>query len=171
MQARSEEYKFITLKKYALFSIKKGAAQGRSENVFRLFLKPASRPTIPFGGRCSTQRQVATSEGPYTLRHRTMKGSWTACGIISTHSYQIMPEAGECYKIYAKYFYDVQQYQNAIDYALKSSEIFDRMKLPRDQVEALQVAADAYDLLGDTRTSNGILKQCNQILLENHEGR
>ncbi|PWK15579.1 helix-turn-helix transcriptional regulator [Tumebacillus permanentifrigoris] len=94
-----------------------------------------------------------------------------AIELIATHEYQALPESGECYKVYAKYFYELEQYQNSIHYALKSSDIFDRMKLLRDQVEALQIAADAYDQLGETRKANEILKQCNQILLQNHEGR
>jgi tetratricopeptide (TPR) repeat protein len=80
-------------------------------------------------------------------------------------------ESGELHLISARYFYRDESFPKAIDYALKSSEIFGNINMIRDQVNTLKVAVDSYESLGNLEEALKIERKRNDLLQQLSEER
>lgn len=87
-----------------------------------------------------------------------------ATELIQTHSLENAPESAECYRIFAIYYYTINDYSASIEHAWRSAEIFDRMKLIKDQVEAMKVIVDCHQELGDFEQALRFERQRNGLL-------
>ncbi|PWK14451.1 helix-turn-helix domain-containing protein [Tumebacillus permanentifrigoris] len=72
-----------------------------------------------------------------------------ALEIKKNHQISICLEAGELLSSNSRYLLAIQKLEEAIQYSIKSSEIFGILGMVRDQIEALKIAVAAYQSNGN----------------------
>ncbi len=73
-------------------------------------------------------------------------------------------ESGECYQVFARYYFTIEEYDLAIEKSLKSSGIFNLIGMIADQVDSLQIACDSYFELGDHLNAFHLERICTKLL-------
>ncbi|ARU62107.1 hypothetical protein CBW65_14695 [Tumebacillus avium] len=94
-----------------------------------------------------------------------LKSLQTGGSFIEQYSRNNTYHAALLYRAYSDYYNHCLNFHKALEYAFKSSEIFDTMSLLKDTVKSLQLAVTAYQNLGDYENALEISKKCNRLLL------
>ncbi|PWK14804.1 tetratricopeptide repeat protein, partial [Tumebacillus permanentifrigoris] len=90
--------------------------------------------------------------------------------LIQDHQLEATVEAAEYYKMLAMNFIRMNQFNDVFEYALKSSELFGKMGLVIDQLESLQLVAEAYELVGNYKMALSYERLCKEIALDLRKG-
>lgn len=72
-----------------------------------------------------------------------------ALQMIEEHALSECHEVGDLYLTIATYHYSISKYNNSIDNALKSSELFDILGLHGERIRALKIVVESYQALKD----------------------
>jgi tetratricopeptide (TPR) repeat protein len=116
---------------------------------------------------------LAKMAGVYLQLHQDEKA--LAClkqaeECVRVHAMQRDPETGELYRTFSSYFFKQRDYRQAIEYGLRSAELFEGIGLIGDQVDSLQVVADAFREMGDLGQAWHYERMCVQRLKQLQEG-
>lgn len=90
---------------------------------------------------------------------------------VITHNLHGTDEGAECFQACARYHLKLQDFKKCVDYALKSASVFDTIGLLVDQVDSLQIAAEAYEALADTGKAYDLQKRCVYLLRVLSDGK
>ncbi|TCP53888.1 DNA-binding XRE family transcriptional regulator [Tumebacillus sp. BK434] len=83
---------------------------------------------------------------------------------IQRQGLQSNREAGEYFKTVALYYLESELFSDAVENALISAEIFDKIGSVADHVDALQIACDAYHESGQDSQAYSIQRRCIELL-------
>lgn len=93
-----------------------------------------------------------------------------ATKLIQEHEYEKTVESAECHKTYAQYFTKTNEHQKIVDHALAAAEIFGTMGLLMDQIDSLQLVANAYEAIDDYKNALYYERECKKLALEVRKG-
>jgi transcriptional regulator with XRE-family HTH domain len=91
-----------------------------------------------------------------------------ALSLIEQFRFEDSAEAADCYQTMANCFYHLQNFNEAVNYALKSAAIFGTIGLVTEQIDSLQIAVDSYQSLEMYKEALKLERECNTLFRQLH---